>query len=443
MRFPVFAATGFLLLLTACGTCRKTLVYKEKPREQRSFVVQEGIRIDTLKRIRYTSLNRTKVRISISEPVLVYQADEPTEWGPYQFPSIGKASDGTLIVGWNMSQDSHKSYGNPNGRKLSPMMSKDNGRTWQTRDKNYNELRGVNKVRLRSGKIFTILTPASKDITKYTGFPRALGKRGNMTFYPMDKLPEEFQGVYISNGGQSIHAKLNDPGALRYAIDNLMPVQWWGTIKELEDGTLVACTYPNYYLNSSGKVSPSQICFYRSKDGGNEWTIIGKIPFNTEFNVEKADIVRNYGDYEEPAFEILADGTYICVMRTGMVTPMLKSFSYDKGMTWTVPEPFTPNGVDPSLLLLKNGMLVLASGRPGVQLRFSFDGKGITWSDPIELIPYMHNDGSFETNVSCGYPAILAESSNSFYIVYTDFTTKNQAGETRKSILFRRVVVKR
>lgn len=125
-----------------------------------------------------------------------------------------------------------------------------------------------------------------------------------------------------------------------------------------------------------------------------------------------------------------------------MVTPMLKSFSYDNGRTWTVPEPFTPNGVDPNLLLLQNGVLVLASGRPGVQLRFSFDGKGDSWSEPLDLIPFMHEDGSYNTNVSCSYPAILAETANSFYLVYTDFTRKNDKGEQRKTILFRKILVK-
>jgi len=430
-----------LSLFSACGTGSKTLVYQETANTQNLFAAREGILTDTLKRIKYMCLNGQRAKITISEPVVVYQADESVGWGPYQFPSIGKASDGTLIVGWNMSQDSHKSYANPNGRKITPMMSKDNGRTWVPRDKDYHELRGVNKVRLRNGKIFTIVTPASKDITAYKEFPKAVGKRGNMSFYQMDKLPDEFQGVYISNGGQSFHAKLNDPGALRYAIDKMMPVQWWGNIKELEDGTLIAGTYPNYYFEKKGRVTPSQVCFYQSTDGGKEWSIVGKVPFNPSFDVTNKDIVKNNGDYEEPAFEILADGTFLCVMRTGMVTPMLKSFSYDRGRTWTIPEPFTPNGVDPSLLLLKNGVLVLTSGRPGVQLRFSFDGKGETWSEPLELIPYKQVDGSLETNVSCSYPAILAESTNSFYLVYSDFTKRNQLGEQRKTILFRRVKV--
>lgn len=224
MKKLIFIAL-VIYLCSACDTGRRTLVYHETANARNILAVHQGILIDTIQRIKYKSLNGIKARITLSDPVVVYQADEPAEWGPYQFPSIGKAADGTLIVGWNMSQDSHKSYGNPNGRKMTPMMSKDNGKTWMSRDKNYNELRGVNKVRLRNGNIVKIITPISKDITHYKDFPKSVGKRKNVSFYPMEKLPAEFQGVYINNGGNSFHTKLNDPGALRYAIDNLMPVQ--------------------------------------------------------------------------------------------------------------------------------------------------------------------------------------------------------------------------
>ncbi len=426
----------------SCGVNKSTITYFEAPKDKNVLSIHEGLISSSANKINYHRKEKKDAVIKMSEPILVAQADQEEEWGYYQFPSIGRADDGTLIVGWQMKEDSHKTYGKSNDRKVLPMMSKDNGKTWVTRDKRYNELRGVNQIRLKNGRIFKIITPTSKDIRQYHSFPKPVGKRSNILFYPLESLPEEFQGVYIENGGELIHAKLFDPGALRFAIDNLMPVQWWGNIKELEDGSLIAGTYPNYYLTDEGKVTPSQICFYKSDNGGREWKIIGKVPFNTNFSVGDRDIIKNYGDYEEPAFEILADSTYICVIRTGMVTPMLKTFSYDRGKTWTVPEPFTPNGVDPSLLLLKNGVLVLVSGRPGIQLRFSFDGKGENWSDPVDLIPFTKDEGSYEMNVSCGYPAILEESENSFGIVYSDFTIKNGQGEPRKTIFFRRVEVK-
>ena len=53
----------------------------------------------------------------------------------------------------------------------------------------------------------------------------------------------------------------------------------------------------------------------------------------------------------------------------------------------------------------------------------------------------MNEDGSFTRDVSCGYPSIIEADDNSFYLVYSDFTTKNDIGEVRKSIWFRKVTV--
>jgi hypothetical protein len=386
---------------------------------------------------------KTVAIISLSEPVMVVQAEQEEEWGYYQFPSIGKANDGTLIVGWQMNADSHKSYGKVSERKRIPMMSKDKGKTWKKRDKNYNELRGVNKTRLKDGRILTILTPASKDIKSYKTFPKPVGQKGNMSFYFVDDLPTELQGVYIQKGEESIHGKIIDNGLLRYSIDGSMPITWWGNIKELSDGSMVAGIYPCYYLNEIGEVSPSQIRFYKSTDGGHNWLLLGKVPFKNSIQLPKNNWVNKNGDYEEPTFEVLSDGTYVCVMRTGMVSPMLESFSYDEGKTWSEPKEISPNGVDPSLKLLKNGVLTLVSGRPGIQIRFSLDGTGRNWTEPIDMMPFMKEDGSYEMNVSCGYPAIIEDSKNSFLIVYSDFNTKNNNDETRKAILIRRVEVKK
>lgn len=167
--------------------------------------------------------------------------------------------------------------------------------------------------------------------------------------------------------------------------------------------------------------------------------ITGKIPFKYDGIAD----VRGEKEYVEPTFEILADSSLICIMRTGNVSPMYKTFSRDLGKTWTVPEAFTPNGVMPRLLLLKNGVLVLVSGRPGIQIRFSLDGTGSVWTEPIEMIPFMNDDGTFQRDVSCGYASIIEASDDTFYIVYSNFTTKNSEGQTRKTIWFRKVTVNR
>lgn len=97
----------------------------------------------------------------------------------------------------------------------------------------------------------------------------------------------------------------------------------------------------------------------------------------------------------------------------------------------------------PRLMLLKNGVLVLVSGRPGVQIRFSLDGTGHVWTEPIEMISFMNDDGTFQHDVSCGYASIIEVNDDTFYIVYSDFTTKDSEGQTRKAIWFREVTVTR
>ncbi len=168
-----------------------------------------------------------------------------------------------------------------------------------------------------------------------------------------------------------------------------------------------------------------------------------KIRGNIVFNPERIVKERGNGSYDEPCFEVLRDSSFICIMRTGATSPLCMSFSMDKGKHWTTPQAFTPNGVKPQLLKLGNGVLALSAGRPGVQIRFNLDGKGREWTDPIDMIPFMNSDGSFERYVSCGYTSLIEATQNTFYLVYSDFTQRNSLDEIRKSIWFRKVTVKR
>jgi hypothetical protein len=96
------------------------------------------------------------------------------------------------------------------------------------------------------------------------------------------------------------------------------------------------------------------------------------------------------------------------------------------------------NGVLPRLLRLGNGTLVLASGRPGVQLRISRSGLGEDWSEPLDLLP----DTSDQLNAdSCGYTSLVALDSDTFLIAYSWFQKPDSEGRPRKSVLARRIRV--
>jgi hypothetical protein len=104
-----------------------------------------------------------------------------------------------------------------------------------------------------------------------------------------------------------------------------------------------------------------------------------------------------------------------------------------------------PNGVYPQLFRLANGILCLKSGRPGEQLRFSLDGYGRTWTDPLDLIDYQtdYDSGKGWTFNTCGYGEVAICGDDSFYITYSDFRHKTGTGDYRKAILFRKVTVKK
>ena len=258
-------------------------------------------------------------------------------------------------------------------------------------------------------------------------------------------MPEELKGIYfthISEAGvpRRFHGYLYDPGYLRYAIGGLMPMVWRGDIKKT-NGYLVAGVSPAYYLNKKGEVLKSAVTFYTSSDEGIHWTMIGKIPYQVKDENYEINIFDGTDGFLEPTFEILNDGSYLCVMRTGDRSPMYLSYSYDMGLNWSLPKPFTPNGVRPKLLLLKNGVLVLSSGRPGLQLRVSLDGDGRKWTEPIEMFHFFTDDGELDTWGSSGYPSVLEVNESTFFVVYDNFRVQNNEGKSRKSIYIREISI--
>lgn len=416
-----------------------------------SMEITEGFISQHAQTVRIMRDEEAIALVKLGEPVKIAQAENEEAWGYFQFPIIFRAGNGNLIVYWQMQADSHAAYG---GDGYDYLMSKDEGETWEILDREYYR-RGRGMFEYPNGNVLQVYTPASKDINSYEDFPSPVNTEaiGGYDFFMESQLPSELQGVYFhywsSQTGDTalIHSALHDSGYLRYAINGSMPIVWWGNVKSLSDSTLVAGTYPGYYQNSEGLVMKSAVSFYKSVDAGYNWQIIGKIHYLDNDNYD-SNIYDGGEGYSEPTFEVLRDGRFLCVMRTGGFSPMYKAFSADGGQHWTTPEPFTPNGVRPSLFLLGNGILTLASGRPGLQLRFSIDGNGEVWTEPIEMLPFMDENGNFATSSSkretCGYPSILQVDEKTFYLVYSDFKTKNDNGDERKAIMFRKVeVIKR
>ena len=409
-----------------------------------SAEIKPGIPAFGEKSFQYRRGEEDLFSVKFKEPVLIEVASQPEKWGFFQFPLIYRGQDkNTLISKWSMAPDNIKSYGK-GGHGFA--ISRDGGKNWTKTD--YEPLGGG--LLLPSGDRISIHTPSALNISKLKMPPVIHTAKENygrtLAYYPVKDLPEELRGVYLKRlkKGESDwvieKSVLEDPAAVRYADADLFPVVWWGDMHMAADGSIIAGIYPDFNLNKEGKVAPSGVGFYRSTDEGLTWRLQGRIPYVPELEKDPLGNKRLALGFTEPGFEILADGTFICVMRTtdGLgTTPMYISRSSDMGKTWTPAKVFTNSGVLPRLLNLENGVTVLASGRPGVQIRFSTDSKAENWSDPFEMLPFSNE----KDPVSCGYTELLATGPDTFLVIYSDFKHEIADKELRKAIKVREIKV--
>jgi hypothetical protein len=451
-----FKNTIILTVLTAFSLtvqAQKPLeITQAKPDGKMPLVFKKGIAaVDALK-VSYTQADQSVLTIELKQPVMVSVADQPQKWGHYQFPNLYTTPKGDIQVRWNLNNDNIEAYGQNN---FGSAVSKDKGKTWSKTDSAV----FTGEIILKNGDRLEVYTPKPIKVEDLK-MPKAIGeglenyRKSNFNYYRLHDLPESRQGVYLKRlkKGEGIyqieHAKLTDHDAARYSLAGLVPIVWWGDMHTAKDGSLVIGIYPGVLISKDGIRDPkSGVFFYRSTDNGQSWNVLGRIPFSEDLIGDALGSKRM--GFTEPAFEILADGTYLCVMRTTDGAgngPMYGSYSKDEGKTWTKPVAIVGGGVLPRLLKLDNGVTVMSSGRPGVQLRFSTDPNGLKWTDAFEMLPFtadFNEAQPVKINTSCGYTGLLPMGKDKFLIVYSDFMVKNENNENRKAIKVREVVVKK
>jgi hypothetical protein len=423
-------------------------VWEERSNER--FVVRSEIPAFTQTTVDYQRKGKTVFRLQLAEPSVISVASKPERWGHFQFPDIARTQNGAIAAKWNMAEDAMEAYGN---NATPSAVSVDGGKTWKPNPKPWDESETNEGVLLPNGDQIKIMTP--KPIkTDELQLPKSVGNADlgygtdAQILYKLTELPASRQGVFLARRKKGEHvwkdeqATLDDPQALRYSLRGMLPVVWWGDLKVAADGSVVAGVYPGFYLKKDGTPDPkSATFFYRSTDQGHSWKILGRIPYQADVKIDTSG--NRHQGFTEPAFEILADGTYLCVLRTTdrLNGPMYASRSTDQGKTWSKPEVITASGVLPKLLQLKNGITVVAAGRPGVQVRFSNDGKGKVWTNGFEMLPFEINNKGMADQVSCGYTGLLETGPDKFLVIYSDFLFKNAQGETRKAIKVREITV--
>ena len=138
--------------------------------------------------------------------------------------------------------------------------------------------------------------------------------------------------------------------------------------------------------------------------------------------------------------DVMPDGSFVMLLRTGSTNPSYIVRSTDKCRTWTKPAVFDECGVLPQILSLPCGVTLAAYGRPDMRLRATSDPAGMQWEDPILVDLYgMKVEDAFYR--SCFYTHFLPVDDNTALWIYTDFQYPNPDGEGVKTVLVREIKV--
>ena len=182
----------------------------------------------------------------------------------------------------------------------------------------------------------------------------------------------------------------------------------------LKDSRLMATMYGNYDEDKTfAEGYPASIPIMKtraivvfSSDKGKTWgnPVTVAILKDTQEGACEAGLAR------------AVNGDILCAMRSGgyppaKPTPCYLCRSTDEGQTWSGPQAILPLGVSPRLCVMRNGMIVCTTGRPGNWLVFSKDD-GRTWQGAF----CFHQGGPWPT-ITC-YNQLYETAPDTILVIY-------------------------
>ncbi len=330
-------------------------------------------------------LDYSRVWVSQGAPFVIANSRTEKGWGYLSHPRVVAFPDGMLVALYYLGGDSAKQQVSADLAKLGPAVSRDGGRTWALGEAEIPENRRKFFCNTWSG----VLSAWGGTVYMDGDMLRYVGGLGHLMICRKDGRME---GPFMS--------PVDGPDA-----DPVPCGVYMGSNTVLMAGR---------YAPKGGK---SSFFLYRSSDGGHSFKedqiIAGPndAPWGNE-GPNEGSMVR------------LDSSNLVAVMRTGQIqenpwvrptsaASMLSARSIDGGKTWEKRRLPIP-GVFPKLLLMSNGVLVCAFGRPGNNLMFSTDG-GKTWGHEVALTAA---DGK-----TTGYVDIVEVAPNRLLAVYDMYNT--------------------
>lgn len=378
------------------------------------------------------------MEIRLDEPIVVMLApDEPKSWGwgLFQFPNIWMTEDKDIIYRVHVGQDVYGAIGVQEDAWF--YRSRDNGATWE-RINSDEVTNPVVVATLPDGSQVGVIHPCElRDNLDATALPVkpkfglvSVNKVGYLDYYDYGDIPfhdREFPYLYRQSPDKKWEERrgaVDFPGLLVSAVTRSrfsQQSEWQpvapricrvrpGNLIALQDGTLLSTTTRygagqapdmcgrNFFLN---------YCI-ASDDGGKTWKARSAIAG------DKTMTTHGYGAGED-SLVILEDGTLLCAMRTNMcalddegtvVTMLCRSV--DGGYTWSDPVPVAESSVSPHLITLKDRIVALVHGRPGVHIAIS-DNDGLDWNYRVRVVGSTYHELAHRAWFENEYPVCMYE----------------------------------
>lgn len=204
-------------------------------------------------------------------------------------------------------------------------------------------------------------------------------------------------------------------------------------ILRLKDGRLMTTMYGNYEVDKTpGDRYPATSHFYKnrvivvfSSDKGKTW--------GNPITVTTPPKVSEEGG-NEPDLARTANGDIICAIRTEggcpdkTFSPCYLCRSRDEGRTWSEPQVILDRGVWPNLCVMRSGIIVCTTGRPGDWLVFSTDD-GRTWRGSFCFYP-----GGGPYPASSSYNSVFETAPDTILVIY-DRAKKDAQGKPGHEIV--------
>lgn len=208
--------------------------------------------------------------------------------------------------------------------------------------------------------------------TLFSSYSYAYAPQGVINFYGAVNATAE-TGVYLTT---MLHS--DDDGVTQSVLPAtvVLPDSWTGVIAashsriiELSDGRLLTAMY-----GTKTGDTKSRAFALISEDWGRNWVYLSTIAHSEILT----------GGYNESDLLVLPDGTILCFVRaeTNEAPALYLSSSTDEGQSWSTPVKIFSKGASPQAVLMSNGIIAVATGRPGNWLLFSRDG-GQSWGDEV------------------------------------------------------------